>query len=64
MGHNLINPFRLPNVICVMLVYSLNSLTHVWGSTLLTLTLSPLRISQATIGMMTTASILVRGVAL
>jgi len=43
-----------------MLVYSLNCLTHVWGSTLLTLTLAPLRISQASIGIMTIASILVR----
>ena len=50
----------MPNVLAVMLVYSLNSLTHVWGSTLLTLTLAPLRISQSAIGIMTIASILVK----
>ena len=52
--------YRMPNVLAVMLVYSLNSLTHVWGSTLLTLTLAPLRISQSAIGIMTIASILVQ----
>lgn len=50
--------FRFPSVLAVMLVYSLNCLTHVWGSTLLTLTLAPLRVTQSSVGMMTIASIL------
>lgn len=49
---------RKPYVLATILVYSLNCLAHVWGSTLLTLTLAPLRISQTSIGLMTTSSLL------
>jgi len=49
-----------PMVVTAILVYSLDSLTVVWGSTLLTLTLSSLKITQTTIGIMTIAAILVR----
>ena len=46
------------NVIIVILVASLGSIPHIWGSTLLTVTLSRLEIYQNFVGAITTVSLI------
>ncbi len=44
--------------LCILFVASLGSIPHIWGSTLLTVTLSKLRITQEFIGYVTTLSLI------
>ena len=49
---NFIAVVKQPSLIFIMLLQSLSTLPHIWGTTLLTVTLSPLGVSQKTIGML------------
>ena len=51
--------FRRPSVIYIMLLQSLSTLPHIWGTTLLTVTLQPLGVSQKTIGILIIVTTLV-----
>jgi len=50
---------RRPSVIYIMLLQSLSTLPHIWGTTLLTVTLQPLGVSQKTIGILIIVTTLV-----
>ena len=45
------------NVLIIIMVASLGSIPHIWGSTLLTVTLSKLQISQQFVGIVITCSL-------
>lgn len=50
--------FRSKTAVLILLVASFGSIPHVWGSTLLTVTLSKLKIAQEFIGFMITLSLI------
>lgn len=49
---------RIPSVLILVLVASLGSIPHIWGSTLLTVTLASLKISQTSIGAVTISALI------
>ena len=56
---NLLNfVFRSRTVITLLLVASIGSIPHIWGSTLLTVTLSRLKFLQEFVGIVTTLSLI------
>ena len=50
--------FRSGTVILIIMVASLGSVPHIWGSTLLTVTLSRLKITQQFVGVVTSLSLI------
>jgi len=56
-GFQCVKVLSSTNVVLIVLVASLGSIPHIWGSTLLTVTLSKLKISQEFVGIVTTLSL-------
>jgi len=57
--NNFTSILRRPSVLYIMFLQSVSTLPHIWGTTLLTVTLKPLGVSQQTVGIMIITTTLV-----